>query len=87
MKLRANEASDTTQGKVSIRLDLGTRLDIPLAQTGMLLARVMIGKVTNKTQLTATLAAVPLVQDDTAWTCRIWVKDDWKLMGRAWERG
>jgi hypothetical protein len=50
-------------------------LDIPLAQTSMLLARVMIGKVADGAQLAATLAAVPLVQDDLAWTCRIWVRD------------
>ncbi|KAF2253519.1 hypothetical protein BU26DRAFT_224458 [Trematosphaeria pertusa] len=41
----------------------------------MLLARVMIGKVANGAQMAATIAAVPIVQDDPAWTCRIWVRD------------
>jgi hypothetical protein len=50
-------------------------LDIPLAQTSMLLARVMIGKVVDEARLSTTLAAVLLVQDDPAWTCRIWVRD------------
>ncbi|MCJ1485226.1 hypothetical protein MMC06_005400 [Schaereria dolodes] len=50
-------------------------LGIPLEQTSMLLARVIVGKVTNEVQLATTLAAVPLVQDNPAWTCRIWVRD------------
>ncbi|PGH02262.1 hypothetical protein AJ80_08887 [Polytolypa hystricis UAMH7299] len=50
-------------------------LDIPLTQTSMLLARVMIGKVANHAQLAKTLAAVPREQDNPAWTCRIWVRD------------
>ncbi|OCK80831.1 hypothetical protein K432DRAFT_296845, partial [Lepidopterella palustris CBS 459.81] len=49
--------------------------DIPLAPTSMLLARVTIGKVANGAQLAATLAAVPLVQDNRAWTSRIWVRN------------
>ena len=51
-------------------------LEIPLVQTTMLLGRIMIAKVTcNSAQLHSTLAAVPIVQDDSSWTCRIWVKD------------
>ena len=50
-------------------------VEIPLEQTSMLLARIMIGKVTNEVQLATTLAAVPLIQDNPAWTCRIWVRD------------
>ena len=50
-------------------------LEIPLIQTSMLLGRIMIAKVTNSAQLHSTLAAVPIVQDDPSWTCRIWVKD------------
>lgn len=41
----------------------------------MLLARIMIGKVVSHADMAATLAAVPHVQDNPAWTCRIWVKD------------
>lgn len=41
----------------------------------MLLARIMIGKVKNNAQLVATLAAVPLVQANPAWTCHIWVRN------------
>ncbi|KAF2500856.1 hypothetical protein BU16DRAFT_523605 [Lophium mytilinum] len=50
-------------------------VEIPLAQTNMLLARVMIGKVANGAQLPTTLATVPLVQDNPAWRCRHWVRD------------
>lgn len=50
-------------------------LDIPLVQTSMLLGRIMIAKVTDNAQLRSTLAAVPIVQDDPSWTCRIWVKN------------
>jgi hypothetical protein len=62
----------------------------------MLLARVMIGKVVDGARLSVTLAAVLLVQDDPAWTCRIWVRDaiaaleaDGKSLGTRvtdWER-
>lgn len=41
----------------------------------MILAQVMIGKVVDGARLSATLAAVLLLQDDPAWTCRIWVRD------------
>ncbi|KAF2473575.1 uncharacterized protein BDR25DRAFT_311806 [Lindgomyces ingoldianus] len=41
----------------------------------MLLARVRIGKAVDGAQLAETLAEVPLVQDNPAWTCRIWVRD------------
>lgn len=50
-------------------------LEIPLVQTSMLLGRIMIAKVTDNTQLRRTLAAVPVVQHDPLWTCRIWVKN------------
>ena len=49
-------------------------LAIPLVQTNMLLARVMIGKVLDGSRLRTVLERVPLVQQDPAWTCRIWVK-------------
>ncbi|KAI9831403.1 MAG: hypothetical protein M1826_003576 [Phylliscum demangeonii] len=41
----------------------------------MLLVRVLIAKVTSKSQLVQTLENVPIIQDDTSWTCRIWVRD------------
>lgn len=50
-------------------------LEIPLAQTSMLLGRIMIAKITDKAQIRSTLAAVRAIQDDPSWTCRIWVKD------------
>ncbi|OAX83017.1 hypothetical protein ACJ72_02618 [Emergomyces africanus] len=50
-------------------------LEIPLIQTSMLLGRIMIAKVTDSVQLRNTLAAVPIVQNNPAWTCRIWVRD------------
>ncbi|KAI9371874.1 hypothetical protein BJX61DRAFT_543276 [Aspergillus egyptiacus] len=50
-------------------------LEIPLVQTSMLLGRILIAKVTNGEQLRSTLAAVPIVQNDKSWTCRIWVKN------------
>ncbi|KAL3482295.1 hypothetical protein BJX99DRAFT_252554 [Aspergillus californicus] len=50
-------------------------IEIPLVQTNMLLGRILIAKVTDGVQLRSTLAAVPIVQDNSAWTCRIWVRD------------
>lgn len=50
-------------------------LPIPLTQTASLLARVTIGKVTDKSRLERVLKNVPLVQGDPAWTCRVWVRD------------
>ena len=50
-------------------------LEIPLIQTNMLLGRIMIAKITDKAHIRSTLAAVPAIQDDPSWTCRIWVKD------------
>jgi hypothetical protein len=41
----------------------------------MLLVRVTFAKVEDMAQLNRTLAAVPIVQNDLSWTCRIWVKD------------
>ena len=41
----------------------------------MLLTRVIIGKVTDNARLATTIASVPLVQDNPAWTCRTWVRD------------
>lgn len=35
----------------------------------------MVAKITDSAQVPATLAAVPIVQNDPSWTCRIWVKD------------
>jgi hypothetical protein len=43
--------------------------------TQMLLVRVTFAKVEDTAQLNRTLAAVPIVQNDLSWTCRIWVKD------------
>jgi hypothetical protein len=51
-------------------------LDITLVQNNaMLLGRILIAKVTDDAQLRSTLAAVPIVQDDPSWGCRIWVRD------------
>ena len=50
-------------------------LDIPLRQTSMLLARIMIGKVVDGSRLARVLEQVPLVQKEPRWTCRIWVPD------------
>jgi hypothetical protein len=41
----------------------------------MLLVRVTFAKVEDTAQLNRTLAAVPIVQNDPSWTCRIWVKN------------
>lgn len=49
-------------------------LEIPLVPTGMLLGRITIGKVTDKARLHSTLSAVPVLQNDPSWTCRIWVR-------------
>jgi hypothetical protein len=39
----------------------------------MLLARIMVAKVANSAQLYPIHSNVPLIYDDPAWTCRIWV--------------
>lgn len=40
-----------------------------------LLARVLVSQVTDPANAGAVLEAVPLIQDDKAWTCRVWVSD------------
>ncbi|KAI9764727.1 MAG: hypothetical protein M1840_008119 [Geoglossum simile] len=43
--------------------------------TQMLLVRVLVAKIQNSSALEGSLRSVPIVQDDTSWTCRIWVRD------------
>jgi hypothetical protein len=40
-----------------------------------LLARVLVSQIANPALVSATLEAVPLIQDDKTWTCRMWVRD------------
>ncbi len=62
--------------------------DIPLAPTGMLLVRIMIGKVEDKARLVSVLHNTPIRQGQPGWNCVIWVKEvleglkaDGKAMG------
>lgn len=69
--------------------------DIPLAPTGMLLVRIMIGKVEDKARLVSVLRNTPIRQGQPGWNCVIWVKEvleglkaDGKAMGTSvleWE--
>jgi hypothetical protein len=70
--------------------------DIPLAPTGMLLVRIMIGKVEDKARLVHVLRNTPIRQGQPGWNCVIWVKEvleglkaGGKAMGTSvleWER-
>jgi hypothetical protein len=69
--------------------------DIPLVPTGMLLVRIMIGKVEDKVRLVSVLRNTPIRQGQPGWNCVIWVKEvleglkaDGKAMGTSvleWE--
>lgn len=48
--------------------------EIPLVATQMLLARIVVGKVTDKERLIYILRSVPVIQGYHAWTCVSWVK-------------
>ena len=60
-------------GRVPWRFEAQPLADLFTASP--LLARVLISKVVDPTRVTAVLEAVPLIQDDEAWTCRVWVRD------------
>ena len=69
--------------------------NIPLAPTGMLLVRIMIGKAKDKARLVSVLRNTPTRQGQPGWNCVIWVKEvleglkaDGKAMGTSvleWE--
>ena len=50
-------------------------LEIPTSPTRMILVRVMVAKVIKWERMLQILRAVPTVQNDPNWTCRIWVRD------------
>ena len=70
--------------------------DIPLTPIGMLLVRIMIGKVEDKTRLVDVLRNTPIRQGQPGWNCVNWVKEvleglkaGGKVMGTSvleWER-
>lgn len=49
--------------------------DISMAQTAMVLVRVVVGKVANVTRLVSTIRSTPLNGDQPGWNCVEWVKD------------
>jgi hypothetical protein len=64
--------------------------DIPIAPTGMLLVRVMIGKVADQTRLVTQLRNTPVRQGQPGWNCVSWVQEalerlraDGKAMGTS----
>jgi hypothetical protein len=69
--------------------------DIPLKPTGMILVRIMIGKVEDKARLVSVLRNTPIRQGLPGWNCVSWVKEvleglktDGKAMGTSvleWE--
>lgn len=63
---------------------------IPLIATAMLIVRVLVGKVENMERLQDTLRLVPVLQNDPAWNCVVWVQSalealqiDAKAMGAS----
>lgn len=70
--------------------------DVPLAPTGMLLVRIMIGKIENKARVIRLLRNNPIKQGRPGWNCVVWVEEalealkaDGKAMGTSileWER-
>jgi hypothetical protein len=75
------EREDSTGFRHHAKQDVGSSQwyynvqKITTQATQMLLVRVIFAKVEDMAQLNRTLAAVPVVQNDPSWTCRIWVKD------------
>lgn len=69
--------------------------ECPLAPTSMLLVRIMIGKVENKSKLTGILQETPVKNGTEGWNCVFWVMEalekleaDGKALGTsvtAWE--
>jgi len=50
-------------------------LDITTLATRMILVRIMVAKILNWPKLEEVVRAVPIVQNDKSWTCRIWVRN------------
>lgn len=71
-------------------------LDCPLYPTNMLLVRIMIGKVKERSRLAVILRNTPIRQDQPGWNCVLWikealerVKEDGKALGTSvleWEK-
>lgn len=51
------------------------RRETSMMPTNMLLLRMVVAKVTDWARLEQVLAAVALVQNDSSWNCRLWVRD------------
>jgi len=49
--------------------------DIPLAPTGMLLVRIMVGKVENTARLSSIIHDIPIRQGLPDWNCVTWVQE------------
>ncbi|KAL8728434.1 MAG: hypothetical protein Q9166_005396 [cf. Caloplaca sp. 2 TL-2023] len=50
-------------------------LELAKMQTGMLLARIVIAKITDFDRLKAAMRSVEIVQGDPSWTCIKWVEN------------
>lgn len=69
--------------------------DIHVVKSGMMLARIVVAKVTDDERLKAALRGIDVVQGDTTWNCVTWVEhalravaDDGKAVGTSkldWE--
>lgn len=49
-------------------------MDISLEASQMLLVRILVGKIENKSRMTAVFRGVPLTQGDEGWNCVTWVR-------------
>ena len=56
--------------------------DISMMPAAMILIRIMVAEISDAGRTGAVLEAVPVVQDDPRWTCRIWVKDALEALER-----
>ena len=43
--------------------------------SGMLLARIVVGKITDEKRLIEIIRSAPVIQNDPNWRCRTWVAD------------
>ena len=68
-----NLPSQNRDGGIPWRFEAEPLADLFTASP--LLARVRISRIADPALVLAALKAVPLIQEDKSWTCRVWVRD------------
>ncbi|KAI9777781.1 MAG: hypothetical protein M1839_008576 [Geoglossum umbratile] len=56
------------------------RRELDNVRTFMLLVRVLVAKIQNRSVLESLLQSVPVVQDDSSWRCRTWVREALQML-------